>query len=81
MAPLETVINIGDSVVIERDEKLYPSKGSWPQYSGRLGTVVSINRQDAEYGVAFGYVGDVQKRAADSWFLLRELTRVEAEES
>lgn len=77
MAPIETIINTGDSVIIERDLKLYPSKGSWSQFESRLGTVCTINRGDAEYGVGFqspriddlGYIhaGPV------TWFRLHEL--------
>ena len=33
----------GDQVRVQRDEKLYPSKGTWPLYRGRVGTVVSVN--------------------------------------
>ena len=47
-------IDIGDRVVIERDETRYRSKGTWPQFRGRTGTVVQINL--GEYGVAFGKV-------------------------
>lgn len=81
MAPIETVIKPGDSVIIERDHKLYPPKGSWSSYDGRLGTVTTINRADAEYGVGF------QKATTDSngyihagpvsWFKLHELMPVQ----
>lgn len=47
-------MNVGDRVRIERDEQLYPSKGTWPQFRHRAGTVVEIN--DDEYGVVFGKV-------------------------
>jgi hypothetical protein len=54
----ELTLNVGDRVRIERDEKLYPSKGTWPQFRGRTGTVVEINRDHkrprlTEYGVVF----------------------------
>ncbi len=54
-------VNVGDRVRIERDETRYPSKGTWPRFRGRVGTVVEINadRQRphlTEYGVAFGKV-------------------------
>ena len=45
---------VGDRVRIERDETRYPSKGTWPQFRGRIGTVVEINL--GEYGVVFGKV-------------------------
>jgi hypothetical protein len=54
-------VKVGSHVLIERDEELYPSKGSWPQFRGRRGTVVSVNADHAlphltEYGVSFGWV-------------------------
>jgi hypothetical protein len=81
MAETETVIEIGSTVLIERDEKRYPSRGSWPRYSDRLGTVVTINNLDAEYGVAFGNIrtrpdGSIHGNEV-SWFRLHELTRVQ----
>jgi hypothetical protein len=42
---------VGDRVRIERDETKYPSKGTWPYYRGKTGTVVEINL--GEYGVVF----------------------------
>jgi len=75
----------GDRVRIERDETLYPSKGVWPQYKGRIGTVVTVNRArtikvrdgsgtktvkiTAEYGVSF-----TKRTSVDSWFQVYELT-------
>lgn len=47
---------VGDHVRIERDEKRYPSKGSWPFYRGKAGTVVEVNDGPGgpvEYGVVF----------------------------
>jgi ribosomal protein L21E len=44
-------VNLGDRVRIERDEIRYPSKGTWPQFRGRTGTVVEVNAD--EYGVVF----------------------------
>jgi hypothetical protein len=41
-------------VRIERDETRYRSKGNWPQFRGRTGTVVQANL--GEYGVVFGKV-------------------------
>jgi hypothetical protein len=56
---------IGDRVRIERDETLYPSKGTWPTFRGRVGTVVEINRDGkrphlTEFGVSFG--GKLRRR-------------------
>jgi len=42
---------VGDRVVIERDENLYPSKGTWPRFRGKTGTIVEVNL--GEYGVVF----------------------------
>jgi hypothetical protein len=47
-------MNVGDGVKIERDESRYPSKGTWPSFRGKTGTIVEINL--GEYGVAFGKV-------------------------
>ena len=52
---------VGDRVRIERNETLYPSKGTWPQFRGRTGTIVEINVDRkrphlTEYGVVFGKV-------------------------
>jgi hypothetical protein len=47
-------MNVGGRVRIERDETRYPSKGTWPQFRGKTGTVVEINL--GEIGVVFGKV-------------------------
>jgi hypothetical protein len=52
---------VGDRVRIERDEKFYPSRRTWPQFRGRTGTVVEINYDEryphlTEWGVVFGNV-------------------------
>lgn len=54
-------MKIGDRVVIARDEQTYPSKGTWPRFRGKVGTVVEINhdrrRPDrTEYAVCWGRV-------------------------
>lgn len=54
--------SIADLIRIERDETRHPSRGTWPQFRGRTGTVVEINADRArphrtEYGVVFGKVG------------------------
>ncbi|OBG28384.1 hypothetical protein [Mycobacterium sp. 852002-51057_SCH5723018] len=67
-------LDIGQTVRIERDETRYPSKGSWPEFRGRTGTVVEINLDRkrpnlTEYGVAFGKVtaASPQARRATRW--------------
>ena len=50
---------VGTRVRIERDEKRYPSKGTWPQFRGKTGTVVQVNVDRerphlTEYAVTFG---------------------------
>lgn len=52
---------VGDRVRISRDETRYPSKGTWPQFRGKTGTVVEINVDRkrphlTEWGVVFGMV-------------------------
>jgi hypothetical protein len=47
---------VGDAVRVERDETLYPSRGTWPRYRNRPGFVVMVNREggpsgEPEYGV------------------------------
>jgi hypothetical protein len=54
-------ITVGTRVVIERDENLFPCRGTWRELRGRLGTVVEINPDRraghlTEYGVIFGKV-------------------------
>ncbi len=54
-------IHAGDRVRIQRDESLYPSKGTWSHFRGRIGTVVEINKDRershrTEYGVVFSKV-------------------------
>lgn len=79
-----TAIPIGTRVRIERDETRYPSRGTWPRFRGRFGTVVEINpdhkRPDrTEYAVVFGKVRKPNKDGSiangDSvWFQAHELT-------
>lgn len=47
-------ITVGTRVRIERGETRYPSKGTWPRFRGKTGTIVEINL--GEYGVSFGKV-------------------------
>lgn len=69
----------GDRVRVERDETVWPSRGSWPQYRGREGTVITVNRTDHEYGVSFVKVrdrgdGTLAGPDAVTWFRPHELT-------
>lgn len=79
---------VGDRVRIERDETRYPSKGTWPQFRGRVGTIVEVNADRkrprlTEYGVVFGAtrtLPDGSTRAANgcevtTWFKIYELRR------
>lgn len=76
-------MNVGDRVRIDRDEVLYPSRGTWPQFRGRTGTVVEVNADRkrphlTEYGVVFGEVwprvnGGLSWNGPVTWFKLREL--------
>lgn len=67
-------MQIGDRVIIERDNTCHPARGTWPQFSGRRGTVVekNVDRKRphlTEYGVCFGKVrqGGVRSRRALDW--------------
>ena len=49
---------VGDRVVIQRDETKYDSKGTWPRWRGKTGTIVEVNRDRkrphlTEWGVSF----------------------------
>ena len=72
----------GDIVKVSRDEKLYPPKGTWPRYRGRVGTVVNPNTQN-EVGVAFKPTwttddGKLGWQGSDTtWFLPHELTKLD----
>jgi hypothetical protein len=73
---------VGDRVRIERDEKLWPPRGSWKQYRGREGIVVQVNRTDKEWGVVFGATrsrpdGSLHGSDQVSWFKLHELRVLE----
>ena len=54
-------MKVGDRVRIARDETRYPSRGTWPQFRRRTGTIIEVNTDRnhphlTEYGVAFGKV-------------------------
>jgi hypothetical protein len=77
-------------VRIERDEARFPSKGTWPDFRGRVGTVVEINEDHkrphlTEYGVVFGKVrakpttlGSISN-GHPVWFKAHEICDVAAE--
>jgi hypothetical protein len=77
-------MNVGDRVRIERDETLYPSKGTWPQFRGRIGTVVDVNADRkhphlTEYGVVFGPTrrrpdGSLHGDDVVTWFKSHEMS-------
>ncbi|WP_063042187.1 hypothetical protein [Nocardia grenadensis] len=74
----------GDKVRIERDETLYPPKGTWPRFRGLVGTVTEVNRDRThahltEYGVIFTKPrtprenGSIAAGASTTWFKRHEL--------
>jgi hypothetical protein len=70
-------LRVGDRVVIERDEARYPSRGTWPQFRGRTGTIAVVGSD--EYGVVFGATrqrpnGSTTGRSI-TWFRAYELRR------
>lgn len=84
---------VGDVVRVERDESRYPSRGTWPQFRGRVGTVVEVNRDSkrphlTEYGVVFEQVAEREDRPGNyvyssfsvTWFKIYELTICTASE-
>lgn len=81
-------LRVGDRVRIERDEKIWPPKGTWKRYAGKPGVVVSVVQHDhaeggTEVGVAVG-VTSLPRRPDGrglmvgdhpvAWFLPHELT-------
>jgi len=73
-------VRVGDRVRIERDETRWRSRGSWPRYRGRVGTVVRINRAAGEIGVSWRRRPEdavAGRTDADSWFLRHEATVID----
>lgn len=66
-------MKIGTQVIVQRDEKKYPSRGTWPRFRGKRGTVTGTSH--GEIGVVFcaDYAFTTAKRA-DAWFQRYELT-------
>ena len=79
-----TTLKVGDKVRCQREE---PAKGTWKNYDGREGTVVSINNQTfpdgttyVEIGLWFGKVSetrDLRRTKAQSWFRNDELIPID----
>lgn len=89
MAEAQTAVEVGTRVRIERDETRYPSRGTWPRFRGKTGTVVQVNVDRkrphlTEYGVSLGKVtartdgrGALNWESVDVvWFKVYELTPI-----
>lgn len=61
-------LRVGDRVRVERDESRWPSKGSWPRYRGKTGTVIVASNY-GEVGVDLNH-----QQKVTAWFLPHELT-------
>lgn len=61
----------GTVVKVQRDESRWPSRGTWPRFRGRVGTVVQYVH--GEYGVSWDANPHPTKEGASSWFLPHEL--------
>lgn len=83
-------VKVGDRVRVDRDEARYPSKGTWPRFRGKVGTVVEVNRGmrsgPTEYGVIFGSVRPTEHRhsglaysGSPTWFKVDEIVAVSAQ--
>ncbi len=80
---MNTPISVGTRVRVGRDEAQHPSRGTWPRFRGKTGTVVEINEDRkrphlTEYGVVFGKVRTPRSNGsiamADAvWFKAYEL--------
>lgn len=60
-------MKIGTRVIVERDEKKYPPRGSWKFYRGKKGVVTGTSQ--GEIGVSFS-----NGHQADAWFQRHELS-------
>jgi hypothetical protein len=81
-------MNVGDRVRIGRDETRYPSRGTWPQFRGRTGTVIEVNadrkrRHLTEYGVVFGATRERPNGSlaggGTTWFKVYEMCALASE--
>lgn len=70
---MTAVVAVGSRVRIERDETRHPSKGTWPRFRGKTGTVVEVSEDRkrphlTEYAVIFGRVKPrADGRGAFAW--------------
>lgn len=62
-------MKIGTRVIVERDETKYPSRGSWPRFRGKRGTVTGTSL--GEIGVSFS-----GGKEAEAWFQRYELRAI-----
>lgn len=74
------VLTIGQKVEVQRDERRYPSRGTWPAYRGKIGTVVIADNL-GEVGIVFGATrrrpdGSLHGDDSPSWFAAHELAVV-----
>jgi len=64
-------LTVNTKVRIQRDETRHPSRGTWPRFRGKAGTIIEVNRARkgaTEYGVSF-----TKARRTDAWFKSYEL--------
>ena len=84
MSDVRLAFHVGDYVKIERDETLYPSKGTWSSYRDKIGRIIVINFHEInpnfprkepyiEWGVKFTASGNESLH----WFVEHELTVIE----
>lgn len=64
-------MKIGTRVRVERDETLYPSRGTWPRFRGRRGVVTGTSM--GEIGVSFS---TDPNNPTDAWFQRYELKAI-----
>ena len=86
-ATATAAVAVGTRVRIEREETRHPSRGTWPQFRGRTGTVVQVNGDRklphlTEYAVTFGKPrkpnqhGTIPVGSDSYWFRSHELVNV-----
>lgn len=92
---MTAAVAVGSRVRIERDETRYPSRGTWPQFRGKTGTVVEINTDRkrphlTEYGVVFGKAKERRDRPgsfswsgdeSQTWFKAHEISVLASQRS
>jgi hypothetical protein len=72
---------VGDIVKVARDEKRYPPRGTWPQFRGKVGTVVTADNE-GEVGVSWAPRARKwgSRMKADAWFMPYELVPATAQQ-